>query len=67
MMQQTDELKPPSFCLATAVNTHTEEYQSLMAEHFTLTAFQSSLKQGCGSGKTELTTCPQSLDSFLQM
>lgn len=66
-MQQADELKPPSFYLATAVNTHTEEYQRLTAEHVILSAFQRSLKLGCGSGKTELTTCSQTLDSFFQM
>lgn len=67
MMQQADELKPPSLSLATAVNTHTEGYQSLMAEHVTLSASHTSLKSGCGSGKMELTTYPQTVDSFLQM
>lgn len=64
MMQQADELKSPSFCMATAVNTHTEEYQRIMAEHVTLSAFQSSLNLGYGSGETELATCHQTLDRF---
>lgn len=38
-----------------------------MAEHVTWSAFQTSLKLGCGSGKVELTACPQTLDSFFQM
>lgn len=58
-MQQANELKSPSFCLATAVSTHAEEHQRLMAERVTWSAFQTSLKLGCGSGKTELTTYPQ--------
>lgn len=67
MMLQADELKSPSFCLATAVSTHTEQYQRLTTEHVTWSAFQTSLKLECGSGKTELTICPQTLDSFFQM
>lgn len=66
-MEQADESKPPSFCLALAVSTHTEEYQRLVAEHVILSVFQRSLKLQCGSGKTELTTYSQTLNSFFQM
>lgn len=65
-MQQADQLKSPSFCLAAAVSTHTEEYQGLMAEHVTWSAFQTSLKLECASGKTELTTVPRPWTAFFK-